>query len=70
LVFRNRHRLVLDAPLEKLKGISTEAGNRFNFVFEGKVYNVTMRTESLLKWFDTMRLLRDDPTAATPEIET
>jgi 1-acyl-sn-glycerol-3-phosphate acyltransferase len=70
LVFRNRHRLVLDAPLQKLRGISTEAGNRFNFVFEGRVYNVTMRTESLLKWFDTMRLLRDDPDSASPEIET
>jgi len=58
LVFRNRYRLVLDAALCEIKGLSTEAGNRFNFVFGGRVYNIMFRYESILKWFDTIRRLR------------
>ena len=59
LVFRNRHRLVLDARLRDLSALSTEAGNRFNFVYRSRIYNVTMRNESILKWFDTIHRLID-----------
>ncbi len=57
LIFRNRYRLILDAPLGDIKGLSTEAGNRFNFVYGGRVYNVMFRYESILKWFDTISRL-------------
>jgi hypothetical protein len=54
LVFRNRYRPILDVPLDQVKGLSTEAGNRFNFVYAGKVYNLKFRNESILKWYDTI----------------
>jgi 1-acyl-sn-glycerol-3-phosphate acyltransferase len=57
LIFRNRYRLVLEAPLPEIKGVSTEAGNRLNFVWRSHVYNITFRNESLLKWFDTIHAL-------------
>lgn len=64
LVFRNRYRLVLEAPLDEIKGLSTEAGNRFNFVFRGKVYNVRFRGESILKWYDTITRVTEAKVAA------
>jgi 1-acyl-sn-glycerol-3-phosphate acyltransferase len=65
VIFRNRYRLILDAPLAEIKGLSTEAGNRFNFVFRGKVYNVMFRYESILKWFDTISRLSGAGVAET-----
>ncbi len=66
LVFRNRYRLILDVPLGEIKGLSTEAGNRFNFVYDGKVYNLMFRNESILKWYDTIgRVSREQVPAAT-----
>ncbi len=64
LVFRNRYRIVLEAPLAEIKGLSTEAGNRFNFVYGGKVYNVRFRGESILKWYDTIMRLRESEAPA------
>jgi len=61
LIFRNRYRLILSAPLAEVHSLSTEAGNRFNFVFRSKLYHISIRTESILKWYDTIIRLQREP---------
>ncbi len=60
LIFRNRYRLILEAPLDEIPSLSTEAGNRFNFGFRKKIYHISIRTESILKWHEMIvRLKRE-----------
>ena len=58
LIFRNRYRLILDAPLDQIHSLSTEAGNRFNFGYAGKLYHISIRTESILKWHEMILRLK------------
>jgi hypothetical protein len=59
LIFQNGERIILQSQIEELKGLSAEAGNRFNFVFEREMYNITFRNESILKWFDTIHRVQE-----------
>ena len=59
-LFKSRRKLLLDAPLGEIHSISTDPGNRFHFVFRRLLYQIIIRTESILKWYDTiLRLQRE-----------
>jgi 1-acyl-sn-glycerol-3-phosphate acyltransferase len=60
-IFKNSNRTLLDVPVGELKSLSTEPGNYFDFVVDGKLYQIAILAESILKWFDTiLRIQRKD----------
>jgi hypothetical protein len=59
-VLQNSERTILEIPLERMLALSTDPGDRFHFVFEKKVFHITFRDESILKWFDTINRMKNN----------
>ena len=63
LLFRTRLGIPLDAAVRALGALSVEPGDRMHFTFEGKLYRLTFRNESALKWYDTILRLKGEEKA-------
>ena len=60
LLFRTRLGIPLDAPLSALGALSVDPGDKLHFTFDGKLYRIPFRSESALKWFDSIHRMQDD----------
>jgi 1-acyl-sn-glycerol-3-phosphate acyltransferase len=49
----------LDAPLAEIDQVATDPGGQFYFTQLGKRYLIIIKTESILKWSDTLSRLKD-----------
>ena len=58
LIFRNSEKIILEMPLELIDSLSTDAGDRFNFVYKSMLYHIPIYAESILKWFDVINRLK------------
>jgi 1-acyl-sn-glycerol-3-phosphate acyltransferase len=59
MIFRTRLGIPLSAPLEALGALSVDPGDKLHFTFQAKLYRIPFRNESALKWFDTIKRLRE-----------
>jgi 1-acyl-sn-glycerol-3-phosphate acyltransferase len=48
----------LDAPLGEIDQVSTDPGGQFYFTYSGNRYLIVIKTESILKWSDTLLRLK------------
>jgi 1-acyl-sn-glycerol-3-phosphate acyltransferase len=60
LLFRTRLGIPLDAPLSAVGALSVDPGDKLHFTFDGKLYRIPFRSESALKWFDSIHRMQDD----------
>jgi len=60
LIFRTRIGIPLSAPLSAIGALSVDPGDKLHFTFEGKLYRMPFRSESALKWFDSIHRLQDE----------
>ena len=59
-IFQTTEEKLLEIPLKRMLALSTDPGDRFHFVFDKKIFYITIRSESILKWHDTIIRLRDN----------
>jgi hypothetical protein len=60
LLFRTRLGIPLAAPLSALGALSVDPGDKLHFTFNGKLYRIPFRSESALKWFDSIHRLAEE----------
>ena len=60
LLFRTRLGMSLNAPIPALGALSVDPGDKLHFTCGGRLYRISFRRESALKWFDCIHRLRDD----------
>ncbi|MCD6121664.1 MAG: 1-acyl-sn-glycerol-3-phosphate acyltransferase [Spirochaetales bacterium] len=61
LLFKTRLGIPLDADLKEIDSLSIEPGDKFHFMYKGKLYRILFNRESPVKWFDIISRLKDNP---------
>ncbi len=60
LIFRTRLGIPLRAELKAIESLSIEPGDKLHFVYDGVLYRLPFKRESVVKWYDTIvRLQRE-----------
>ena len=60
LLFKTRLGIPLNAGLKEIDSLSIEPGDKFHFMYKGKLYRIPFNRESPVKWFDIISRLKNN----------